>query len=158
MAEPMGIELQMRLSADEIAALSSVYIDKGVKQDVWQIHDVEINGNLLTARFSMSSFFISPTDSEGFHLSIFSTQEVLSQLANIYMHVAAGLKVKSRESWMRKCSVTCRSAIRDWENIEIEMDFFKQKWANDTLLTRVNCKIVDSQGGLFTASLKGMLR
>lgn len=154
----MKNELQMRLSADEIAALSSAYIDKGIKQEAWQIQDVEIDGSLLRARVKMTSYFISPTDPGGFHMSIFVTQEIISQLANIYMHVAAGLKTKSRESWMRECSFIYRKVIRDGENIQVEMDFVKQKWLAETLLVRVNCRMTDSSGGLFTAKLKGLLK
>ncbi len=154
----MSNELQVQLNAEQIAALSSVYIDKGVKQEAWQIQDLVIDGTLLKARVSMTSYFISPTDADGFHLSIFCTQEIISQLANIYLHVAAGLKVKCRESWMRECSFNYRKVIRDGENIKVEMDFVRQKWVAETLLVRVKCRMTDSDGGLFTARLKGMLR
>ena len=156
--ELMSNDLQIQLGTDEIAALSSVYIDKGVKKEAWQIDDVVIDGNLLSATVHMTSYFISPTDPEGFHLSIFCTQEILSQLANIYLHVAAGLKVKSRESWMRECRFTYRNVIREGENIKVEMDFFNQKWVGETLIAWANCRMVDSKDGLFTARLKGLLR
>jgi len=147
-----------QLGAEDIAALSSVYIDKGVKQESWKIQEVTIDGNLLTARARMTSYFISPTDPGGFHLSIFCAQEILSQLANIYLHVAAGLKTKSRESWMRECTFTYRNVIRDGENIRVEMDFYRQKWMGGTLIARANCRLTDSTGGLFEAHLNGMLR
>ena len=147
-----------QLGTEDIAALSSVYIDKGVKQESWKILEVTIDGNLLTARASMTSYFISPTDPGGFHLSIFCSQEILSQLANIYLHVAAGLKTKSRESWMRECTFTYRNVIRDGENIRVEMDFYRQKWMGGTLIARAKCRLTDSKGGLFEAHLNGMLR
>jgi hypothetical protein len=129
----MSEMLHTQLGAEEIAALSSVYIDKGVKQESWKIQEVTIDGNLLTARASMTSYFISPTDPGGFHLSIFCSQEILSQLANIYLHVAAGLKTKSRESWMRECKFTYRNVIHDgrisaWKRI------YRQKWMDGTLI------------------------
>jgi len=154
----MSDKLKVQLGSDEIAALSSIYIDEGIKKEAWQLQEVNVDGNLLTARAHMTSYFISPTDPEGFHLSIFCTQEILSQLANIYLHVAAGLKTKSRESWMRECSFNYRNVIRDGENIRIEMDFFKQKWVGDTLLAWADCRMTDSQDGLFIARLKGLLR
>jgi hypothetical protein len=154
----MSNELQVQLGAEEIAALSSEYIDKGIKQEAWQIQDVVIDGSKLDASVSMTSYFISPTDPDGFHMSIFCTQEILSQLANIYLHVAAGLKVKSRETWMRDCRFTYRNVIRDGENIKVEMDIARQRWVGESLLVRINCRMTDSEGGLFTASMKGMLR
>lgn len=154
----MGHKLHKHLGAGEIAALSSTYIDKGIKQEAWQIQDVVIDGNKLNARVSMTSCFISPTDPLGFHLSIFCAQEILGQLANIYLHVAAGLTVKSREAWMRECTITYRNVIRDRENIRVEMDVFNQKWVGDTLLALGDCRIFDSKGGLFTVRLKGILR
>jgi len=156
--EPMSIEMQVQLGAEEIAALSSVYIDKGIKQEAWQIQNIVIDGNRLDASVSMTSYFISPTDSDGFHMSIFCTQEILAQLANIYLHVAAGLKVKSRETWMRDCRFTYRKVIRNGENIKVEMDIVRQRWVGESLLVRINCRITDGEGGLFTASMKGMMR
>ena len=154
----MSNEMQVQLGAEEITALSSVYIDKGIKEEAWKIQDVVINGNKLDASVSMTSYFVSPTDSDGFHMSIFVTQEILSQLANIYLHVAAGLKVKSRETWMRDCRFTYRKVIRDGENIKVEMDFVRQRWVGDSLLVRINCRMTDGEDGLFTASMKGMMR
>lgn len=154
----MSNELQTQLSAEEIAALSSVYIDEGIKQEAWQIQDIVINGNKLDASVTMTSYFVSPTDPDGFHMSIFCTQEILSQLANIYLHVVAGLKVKSRETWMRDCRFTYRKVIRDGENIKVEMDFIKQRWVGESLLVRINCRMTDGEDGLFIASMKGMMR
>ena len=154
----MSDKLQLNLSPEEISALSSIYIDEGIKKEAWKIEEIKVDGNLLTARARMTDYFISPTDPEGFHLSIFCTQEILSQLANIYLHLAAGLKTKSRESWMRECSFNYRNVIRDGENISIEMDFFKQKWVGGTLLAWADCQMKDGQDGLFIARLKGLLR
>jgi hypothetical protein len=156
--QPMNNDLQAQLGAKEIAALSSVYIDKGIKQEAWQIQEIVIDGSKLNASVAMTSYFISPTDLDGFHMSIFCSQEILSQLANIYLHVAAGLKVKSRETWMRDCRFTYRKVIRDGENIKVEMDVVRRRWVGESLLVRINCRMSDDQGGLFTASMKGMMR
>ena len=154
----MNNKIQKQLGNDEIAALSSIYIDQRIKKEAWEIQAVTIDGNLVHAQARMTDYFISPTDPEGFHLSIFCTQEILSQLANIYLHVAAGLETKCRESWMRECSFNYRNVIRDGENIRIEMDFHKQKWVGDTLLAWADCRMTDSKDGLFIARLKGLLR
>jgi hypothetical protein len=147
-----------QLGPKEIAALSSVYIDRGVKQDAWEILEIDIDGALLKARIRMTSFFVSPTDPGGFHLTIFSTQEFLAQLANIYLHVAAGFETKCRETWMRECAISSRKVIRDPENIRVEIDFFGQKRLGDSLAAMANGRVYDDQGGLFTARLKGLLR
>lgn len=154
----MSRELEKRLGPAEIAALSSVYIDEGVKKDAWEIYEIEISGPILEAKIRMKSFFVSPTDPGGFHLTIFSTQEFLAQLANIYLHVAAGFEKKERETWMREATITSRKTIRDAENIQVEMDFFGLKKIGDGVASMANCRVFDDEGGLFTARLKGLLR
>jgi hypothetical protein len=150
--------LQQRLGPSEIGALSSRYIDEGVKKDAWEIVEIDIADAILKARIRMTAFFVSPTDPGGFHLTIFSTQEFLAQLANIYLHLAAGYATKSRETWMRECAISSRKVIRDPENIHVEMDFFGQKQLGDSLAAMARCRVYDDQGGLFTARLKGLLR
>ncbi len=88
------------LSAAEIEKLSSHYLNDGRKQESWKIEQVEISGDLLNATLSMSSTYVSDTDEHGFHLTIFSTLEFLSQLMIIYGHNWAGLDEKTREGWM----------------------------------------------------------
>jgi hypothetical protein len=148
---------EIRLDGKQISELSSRYIDVGVKKDCWEIMDIKISGMSLKARLRMTSFFVSPTDPAGFHLTIFSTQEFLAQLANIYLHVLAGYTSKCKETWMRECSVSCRSSIRNPENITVDMDISRQKKVGDTLIGKVNCRVCDDQGGLFTARLEGLL-
>ena len=150
--------LEMKLGPAEVKALSSSYIDVGVKKDAWEILEIEVSGAIVKARIRMTSFFISPTDPGGFHLTIFSTQEFLAQLANIYLHLAAGFTTKERETWMRECNITSRKTIRDAENIKVEMDFYGLKKLGDGVISMANCRVFDEQGGLFTAKLKGLLR
>ena len=154
----MKDDLNMRLGEAQIAALSSMYIDEGVKQDAWKINSVEISGKQLKASISMRSFFISPTDAEGFHLTIFSTQEFLAQLANIYIHLYAGFDKKCRETWMRECTITSHTSIRNAEDIQVEMEFVSRKKLGETYVTSVKARVFDDRAGLFTARLKGLLR
>ena len=154
----MNLEPRIKLTGKAIADLSSVYVDVGVKSDAWEILNIDIVGKVLKARLRMTSFFVSPTDPGGFHLTIFSTQEILAQLANIYLHIAAGYKVKSKETWMRESAITSRSVIRDSDNIMVEMDFIGLKRMGDSLVSMARCRVFDDQGGLFTARLKGLLR
>jgi hypothetical protein len=154
----MTSEPRKQLTPEDIAALSSPYIDRGVKKDAWEIVTMDIDGRLVKARIRMTAFFVSPTDSGGFHLTIFSTQEFLAQLANIYLHVAAGYETKSRETWMRQSDIISRSTIRDPDNIGVDMEFVGLKRLGETLAALVNCRVFDDRGGLFTARLKGLLR
>jgi len=154
----MQIEPELNLGKSEISALSSRYIDEGVKVDAWEIQNISISGKLLKAEIAMVSFFVSPTDPDGFHLTIFSTQEFLAQLANIYLHVAAEFKTKCRETWMRECAITSRKVIRNPEKIFVEMDFFSLKKIQDSVVSMAKCRVYDDQGGLFTAKIKGLLR
>lgn len=154
----MTTEPRKRLAPEDITALSSPYIDRGVKQDAWEIAEMDIDGRIVKARIRMTEFFVSPTDPGGFHLTIFSTQEFLAQLANIYLHVAAGFETKCRETWMRQSDITSRTTIRDPENIQVDMEFVGVKHLGDTLAAVANCRVYDDQGGLFTARLKGLLR
>lgn len=154
----MQTETEINLGSTEISNLSSRYIDEGVKVDSWEIQNINISGKLLKAEIGMVSFFVSPTDPDGFHLTIFSTQEFLAQLANIYLHVAAGFKTKCRETWMRECAITSRKVIRNPEKIIVEMDFFNLKKIQDSVVSMAKCRIYDDQDGLFTARIKGLLR
>ena len=154
----MSRNMNFKLGRSEIDALSSRYIDEGVKKDAWEILHIEIEENMLRARLRMTSCFVSPTDPEGFHLTIFSTQEFLAQLAIIYLHLAAGFKTKERETWMRESTITSRKSIRNPQNIQVEMDFFGLKNIGDGVASMANCRVFDDRGGLFTARLKGMLR
>lgn len=154
----MSRDLEFKLDRKAIDGLSSVYIDEGVKKDAWEIVEVEVSGAILKARLRMTSCFVSPTDPEGFHLTIFSTQEFLAQLANIYLHLAAGFETKQRETWMRESTVTSRKTIRNPENIQVEMDFFGLKKIGGGVASMANCRVFDDAGGLFTARLKGLLR
>jgi hypothetical protein len=154
----MHTESEIHLDTTEIASLSSRYIDEGVKVDAWEIQNINISGKLLKAEIAMTSYFVSPTDPDGFHLTIFSTQEFLAQLANIYLHIAADFKTKCRETWMRECTITSRKAIRSQEKIFVEMDFFSLKKIQDSIVSMAKCRVYDDQGGLFTARVKGLLR
>ncbi len=50
---------------------------------------------ILKAKLRMNSTFVSATDTGGFHLTIFSAYEFLSQLAIIYGHIGNGLTEKN---------------------------------------------------------------
>lgn len=144
------------LSPAEIANISSRYLSEGRKEDVWEITHVEICGESLTAKVRMVSYYVSPTDDVGFHLTSFSTLEFLSQLFIIYGHVLGGLTKKTREGWMLESSISCKKAIRDPENIAVEMNFRTLKQMRESLIGVANARVYD-QDGLFLARIKAIL-
>ena len=148
---------EKHLTLEEVGKISSVYLNEGRKKDDWEILDVTVEGRSLTSRLRMCSTFVSPTDPAGFHLTIFSTLEFLSQLTIIYGHVWAGYTEKTREGWMVETSITCRQPIRDPENIQVHMDVVGIKRIRDKILAITQSQVFDDQGGLFEARLKGFM-
>lgn len=144
------------LSTEEISRLSSTYLSQGRKQEDWEITYLEIDDNVLNARIRMRTRYISPTDPGGFHLTIFSTLEFLSQLAIIYVHVWAGLTEKTREGWMLECSVNSKQAIRDPENIQVRMEIPSIRNIKNKIIVVAESRVFD-QDGLFEARMKCIL-
>jgi hypothetical protein len=153
----MNVPASIRLNADDIGKLSSAYLNEGRKLESWQIEDVDIRGKQLTARVSMRSIYVSGTDSKGFHLTIFSTLEFLSQLMIIYAHVWAGLEQKTKEGWMLESTTRSVRAIRDPARINVEMDVVSMRKRGENLYCVADYRVMDDQGGLFEVSLKGFL-
>lgn len=148
---------KVRLEPVEIAKLSSHYLNDGRKQESWQIEQVEISDNLLNATLSMSSTYVSDTDEHGFHLTIFSTLEFLSQLMIIYAHNWAGMNEKIREGWMVESHTKTVRAIRNPNAINVEMKVDKMRKRGENLYCAADFCVTDDQDGLFEVQLKGFL-
>lgn len=148
---------KVSLKPDDIAPFSSQYLHEGRKKESWRIEAVEIDGDRATARVSMLSTYVSASDSKGFHLTIFSTLEFLSELMLIYSHVWAGFQEKSREGWMVESTTRSRQAIRDPERIDVEMKVNVMRQRGGILLCESDYRVTDRFGGLFEISLKGFL-
>ena len=146
-----------QLSEDEIKRLSSHYLNEGRKQETWQIDRISVEGDRLDADISMKSLYLSDTDGGGFHLTIFSTLEFLSELMIIYVHVWAGLEEKTQEGWMVECKARNVKAIRNPDAIKVEMHVESIRRRGKTVRIVTDCRITDDQGGLFEVWLKGFL-
>lgn len=144
------------LSTEEISRLSSRYLSQGRKQEEWEITYLEIDDNVLKAKIRMRTHYISPTDPGGFHLTIFSTLEFLSQLAIIYVHVWAGLTEKTREGWMLECSINSKQAIRDEDNIQVLMQIPLIRNIKNKIIVEAESEVFDDNG-LFQARMKCIL-
>lgn len=145
-----------KLDPEEIDKISSVYLKAGRSQDIWEISDVEIEDNILTAKVRMRSYFISPTDQSGFHLTMYPPIEFISQLMIIYVHMWAGLTEKTREGWMIESAFSSKRAIRDPENIQVRMEVTSIRKIKDKIYIIAATKVFD-QEGLFEAKMKCLL-
>lgn len=153
----MTPSLSRQLDRADVERFSSAYIDHGVKRESWRIEHIDVQGEVVKARIRMQSVFVSPTDPGGYHLTIFSVQEFLAQLSNIYLHLVAGAPEKQRETWMRECSIKTHRSIRDQDRIFVEMNFVNVRQLSGTVYAQATARVFDEAGGLFTAKLKGML-
>jgi hypothetical protein len=145
------------LNTEQVKKISSPYLSEGRKKDQWEIIEVRILNETLRSRVRMLSYYKSPTDFEGFHLTSFSTMEFVSQLFIVYGHVLAGLEEKVQEAWMMNCDIDCKKAIRDPDNIQVEMHFKTLRKIKNRMLGHATAHIWDEQGGEFTVSLKALL-
>jgi hypothetical protein len=152
----MTAPLKKTLSPQEIANLSSPYLSGGIRQDVWDIVDISVEDKLMVAHVRMRSLYTSPTDKGGFHLTILSTLEFLSQLMMIFVHVWAGYSEKTKEGWMLESSISCKRAIRDSQNIEVRMRLASIRKVKGSILITTKSEVSDKDG-LFEATLKGLL-
>lgn len=153
----LDTNISVSLCREEIEKLSSHYLTEGRKQESWQIKEVRIEGNRLSAVVAMRSTYVSASDAHGFHLTLFSALEFLSQLMITYAHVWAGLSEKTREGWMLESHTRTVRAIRNAEHIDVEMDVRSMRKVGDNLLCEADYRVTDKQNGLFEVQLKGFL-
>jgi len=149
--------LNLTLGPEQFKAWSSHYLNEGRKQESWRIGDINIRGRQLSTTVSMRSVYTSGTDSKGFHLTIFSTLEFLSELMIIYAHAWAGLQKKTKEGWMLESSTKSIRAVRNPDQIKVEMKIAAIKKLGDNIICIADYSVTDDQGGLFEVRLKGFL-
>lgn len=144
------------LTQKEIEVLSSDYLHNGRKQEDWEITNIEIDDKVLTANIRMKSYYTSATDAGGFHLTIFTTLEFLSELTIIFAHKLAGLEKKTREGWMLESKISSTKAVRDPENIQVRMEAVSMKKMKDNIIGVTKSKVFDKNGS-FEATIKAFL-
>lgn len=149
--------LALRLDPEDIAKLASPYLNGGRKQESWEIRSIAIDGDALRANIAMRAMYVSDSDVHGFHLTIFSALEFLSQLMIIYAHAWAGMPEKTRECWMVESSTRSVRAIRDPAHIDVGMKIRKMRQRGANLYCVADYKVTDNQGGLFEIQIKGFL-
>lgn len=150
-------KLSVALGPAQIAPFSSDYLHNGRKHETWQINHIKIEDQTLLADVAMTATYASNTDPDGFHLTVFSTLEFLSELMIIYAHVWAGLNAKVREGWMVESQAKLIRSIRDSQQIKVEMKAKSIRKRGANIICIADYKVTDQHGGLFEVSLKGFL-
>lgn len=145
------------LTPGDWASISSPYLADGRKSESWEIGDIEITGKKLKTVVRMTSTYISATDPGDFHLSFITCLEFLSQIMIIHGHVWANLKEKTREGWMVESFTRNARAIRDPDNIQIEMTVASIRKIGEAIYSVANFQVTDSLGGLLDVRLKAIL-
>lgn len=153
----MSHTVSAKLGPAEILPFASDYLHNGRKLESWQINSIVIEDKHMLADVSMTATYASNTDASGFHLTVFSTLEFLSELMIIYAHVWAGLNAKVREGWMVESNAKLVRSIRDASQIKVEMQARSIRKRGDNLICIADYKVTDQHGGLFEVSLKGFL-
>ena len=146
-----------KLSSELISKYNSTYISEGRKKESWNLDNVEIDDNAINADVSMSSIYISPSDKTGFHLSIFTALEFVSQLIIIYFHIWAELAEKTQEAWMIESTISYKKAIRCSSNIKVRIKVCNIKKVGKKLYAVVNFDITDHLGGKFVGKIKAFI-
>jgi hypothetical protein len=149
--------LRRVLGPEELLPYRSPYLNGGRAREAWVIREVTIVDDRLQASVMMSSTYVSATDASGFHLTIFSTLEFLSQLMIVYGHVRADLLRKTKEAWMVESHTRSTRAIRDPDDIRVDMVVRAMRRQGQTILCVTESRVTDGGDGLFEVMLKGFL-
>lgn len=157
MNNEINVPKSIKLRDDQIRHFYSDYLINGRRQESWSIEYVEIEGMELKSLIRMDNVYLSSTDKNKFHLTIFSALEFLSQLMIIYGHVWAGLTSKSQEGWMVDSEIRALKAIRNPHAIQVEMKMTKPRKRGDTLICMSEYVLTDDGGGRFEGRLTGFL-
>jgi len=146
------------LTKSQIEATSSQYLKEGRKHEAWEITSIAIDDYTLIAEVNMTQTYISSTDGNGFHLTVFSSLEILSQLMITWGHDRAKLDSKTGECWMAESSIKSLSSIRSTK-LNVTMNVKKFKIRQNVIYVKANFVIdgADPNDGQFTASLTGFL-
>lgn len=109
------------LTSTDWLPLLSPYLAGGYQQDTFEIITIDIQGEQLESCVRMTSYFISPTDEGGFHLSVPMALMISGQLRIIHGHWMNNSKQKAFETFTGNFSINCLRPIRDPDNINVFM-------------------------------------
>lgn len=146
-----------KISSKEIVQFQSPYLNGGRAKESWIIDEVKIDNEKLYAKISMKKVFLSPTDINGFHLTVFSALEFISQLIIIYFHVWANLTEKKQEAWMLENTIRIKKSIRSRSDINVNLEFIKIRKIGLRLHAITQYTVTDDLGGHFEGSIKSFI-
>jgi hypothetical protein len=146
-----------RVAPARYEPLMSDYLSKHKADERWTIKRIDWDGTTLKAHVCLTGWTSSETDSNRFHVSIFSLREIDAQLGIIGLHLKLGLERKTAEVWLLKCIEECRKAIRDPDNVMVSMTFDIRPTTSGKLLSERRSTITDPYGGLIDLSITTFL-
>lgn len=149
---------EVTFSTADFSCYQSDYLHGGRQNESWIIEKGCILGDSLNAIIAIANPYLSQTDQDRFHLSIFPAQEFCSELLLYWMHKKLSLECKTQEAWMSKCSCNIRRAIRCHQNIQVSMTCNSFRQINRMAYARSSFKISDDIGGLFIIEQQGGFR
>ena len=144
-------------SNEEIVPYLSPYLHKGRKKEDWKFAYIDVQDTGLLASFDVMNPFVSSFDSGGFHLSVFTAQEVCTELLIFWILKKSGQSEKAGEAWIKEMSSSLISPIRESCNIKVSLYTKKFRCGAKTLFSHGQFRLEDSIGGLFDVSLKGLM-
>lgn len=142
------------LSTDEINRMSSNYISEGRYKEKWQINKIIISDKTAVMNTSMSTITCDDAD---FHLSIFTAEEMASQLMIICGHLWAQLGEKNKEVWMLESNTKNIKPIKNKNNITVNLNLRALKKMEDKIFGIADFIVSDNNHGLIKITQKGIL-
>ena len=143
------------LSASQIEALSSVYLNEGIRQERWKIDQLELEEQAAKAVISIHDLF-APAVEGGFHLTPYLALEFCSQIAIIHANAWAGYEEKTKEVYMRECGVKIDGMITRPTDIQIDMKIPKMRKIGNSVFSLSRTTVTDGKGA-FHVMLKGIM-
>lgn len=144
-------------SNEEVVPYLSPYLHKGRKKEDWKFDYIKIQDTSLLASCEVINPFVSSFDSGGFHLSIFTAQEVCSELLIFWSSKRSGQSEKAGEAWVKEMSSSMISPIRESRNIKVSLDIQNFRFGAKILFADSRFRLEDSVGGLFHVNIKGII-
>ena len=146
-----------KLTSFEIKKLSSSYINETLKNEIWHIDSVQIEEKKLFALISIHSDYLSKTDKNQFHVSVFIMLEFVSQLIVIFTHLLAGYTKKTKEVWLAEVSTRSLKPIRSLKDICVKIDLVTMRTYKNSQFFIFEINVTDNQDGLSTYKFKVQL-
>lgn len=128
--------------------LMSDYLISGRREERWVINWMRWDGDTLRASCRLDGAYVSKTDGNRSHLSVYAAREMDAQLGIILMHLKMGSSQKTSEVWLLKGGESCKAPIKDLTDVRFEKTMSLRSTSSGKLLTTSHASITDRTGGL----------